>query len=229
MMRIGKNMFAAKEKKSRKSTYLQRKRGRKNKHRDEKSSLPYGTPDRNKTEHSGDSSSRTPSRERSSHRNYSPVQARVPPEKRVYPSAFDPPNRSQPLYDDDGDDPLINSNPLEINHPYEEPEDLLYPCKRLHQIPNFITDDPRNYINLKGMEGIGNANKGGILTTNTLLTSKNQNPDYSSQFTESRMIGSVETNNLDSDRKSRFIAQSDNGIIKEIKNEEERDKITPLR
>jgi hypothetical protein len=114
---------------------------------------------------------------------------------------------------------------LEINHPFEEPEDEPAACKRLYQIPNFVNDDPRNYINLNGMSGIGGDRN---QYTNTIFTSKHHNPEYSSQFTDSKMdpTNSIDMNHkhtpLTSGRKERVLAKSDDGVIEELKNERTR-------
>lgn len=53
---------------------------------------------------------------------------------------------SNGLKSDDGDDPILNKNPNDLNHPSERPEDNIRPCFALKSIPNFFLDDPLNFI-----------------------------------------------------------------------------------
>lgn len=82
-------------------------------------------------------------------RSTSALPPRVKPGDRVYIFPLDYPAPSQTLYDDDGDDPVANRNPLEIYHPSEDPEIESIPLLPLHYRPNFVTDNPKNYMGIE--------------------------------------------------------------------------------
>lgn len=50
------------------------------------------------------------------------------------------------LLNDDGDDPILNRNPDDLNHPSTTREEDLKPYLKLQNIPNFFIDDPMNFI-----------------------------------------------------------------------------------
>jgi hypothetical protein len=82
---------------------------------------------------------------------------RTKPEDRVYPSPNDPAGAAFILYDDDGDDPILNKNPDEYNHPSTEPVEESKPIMNLKQFPNYVTDNPHNYIKKTSMSfNLGN-------------------------------------------------------------------------
>lgn len=82
-------------------------------------------------------------------RSVSAARPRVRPDKRFYQLPCNDPAASQPLYDDDGDDPILNKNPLEIFHPSEDPEIEPMALFNLHYPPNFVNDNPKNYISIE--------------------------------------------------------------------------------
>lgn len=137
-------------------------------------------------------------------RSNSAILPRVRPEDRVYPLPMEHPCASYPLYDDDGDDPTENKNPLEIYHPSEDPEIEPLSLIPLHYRPNFNTDNPKNFMGIEGksfkVSETSNKNKKESETEKEISYHSGSEKDFKTQKMNSTMynVGESDANILGS-------------------------------